>query len=172
MIGVSPGQDAVIELSLAPGDSPDGALSQFFQQQGVQAAAGWNVKIHGLPTAARAFSAQTEGGALQGLVAFVAHEGKVFRLLGYASSTAWPAREREIRTSLSSFDRVVDREILNVQPMRIDIVNPDRTLSLTGFAQAYDAAVGVNTLALINHVVPEATLPSGRSYKNVVGDVG
>jgi len=171
VFGVSPQQDAVVELTLAAGSSPEVALSEFSGQQGVQAGSPWVSRVNGMPAASRYFSATVEARALAGVVAFVSYGGTVYRLLGYAPSASWPAREVEIQNSLGTFDRLADSSALNVQPMRIDIVDLSRSVSLGGFARTYDAAVDVRTLAVINHVVPDATLEAG-SYKVVVEQTG
>jgi predicted Zn-dependent protease len=168
VIGVSPEQDAVVALSLAPGTAPQDALSAFFGQGGIQPGAEWNARIHGFPTAARYFTARLEQGTLHGLVAFVAYGGRVYRLIGYAPSSAWPAREAAVEGSIASFDRLIDPQLFEVQPMRIEIVHLQKTLALSNFARTYDAAVDVSTLAVLNNLDPGATLEPGRPYKVVV----
>jgi predicted Zn-dependent protease len=172
VIGVSPQQDAVIELTLAPGNSPDAALSAFAKQQGVQLGSEWASRINGMPAASRHFTVVVEGRSVRGVVAFVSYVGKVYRLLGYTPGGSWAARDSEIQKSLASFDRLKDPSALDVQPMRLDIVDLHRTVSLSGFAKTYGAVVDVSTLALINNVGPDATLQAGHPYKVVVEATG
>jgi predicted Zn-dependent protease len=73
--------------------------------------------------------------------------------------------------SLSSFDRLTDREALNVQPRRIEVVTLDRGMTLDQFAQRYPSTASLSTLALINGVEEGATLAAGQKVKRVTGGV-
>ena len=69
--GISPNQDAIIQLALAGQASPQQAAQQFLSQQGVQAGQSSTSSINGLPAASSYFQAQTEQGPIQGIVSFI-----------------------------------------------------------------------------------------------------
>ena len=62
-----------------------------------------------------------------------------------------------------------ERAALNVEPKRLSVVRVRRSTSLESFARSQGATVPVETLALINHIAPDARLESGRTYKVVTG---
>src|SRR5690606_23109386 len=100
----SPGQDAVVQVSLCQRDTPAAAAQEFFGQQGIQAGEAWRDRIGGQPTVARAFRATDERGtALVGIAAFVEHRGHVYQLLGISMEGAWDERGSAIESSLASF---------------------------------------------------------------------
>jgi predicted Zn-dependent protease len=77
--------------------------------------------------------------------------------------------ERAFLSTIDSFGPLTDRDALNAQPRRIDIVKLPRAMSVQEFARAYPSSVDVKTLALINQVPDPATqLPAGKRVKRVV----
>ena len=164
--GVSADQDAIVQLVLAPEGTPQQALEKFMSQQGLQAGQAWRDKIGEYPVASRTFRATTEQGTLRGIVAFLHHGDKTYRLIGYAAEAQWEARAQAIEGALGSFAKETDPAKLNVQPATLHIVKTSAPVSLTRFGEANKSTIPIETLALINHVAPDATLPPGR-YKVV-----
>jgi predicted Zn-dependent protease len=169
VIGKSPQGDAMITLSLARERTAREALAGFFEDSQVARMPPAMGSINGLPTEGMGFKVATDQGVLQGRVGYVEYGGNVYQLLGYAVEQNWPGHEASIRSSLASFRPVVDREVLNVEPPRLKIVRPTRSLTLDEFAREYASSVPVNTLALINGLDPEERFEAGRAYKVVTG---
>lgn len=169
--GGSDANDALVELSLSLGTTPDSGLRSFLAQQGLTTTGGGVGRIHGLPTASNAFSATTPNGTIHGVVAFVEYDGHVFRLLGYATEAAWPQREPALRAALSSFDRLTDPAALQAQPKLLNIIHLTSAQSLDAFAVSYRSTVDVPTLALINQLDTTSRLQAGKPYKVVTGGV-
>jgi predicted Zn-dependent protease len=161
-------QDAVVALTLAEGASPADAARGFFATEGISGTAASGT-INGLPAAGGAFTAQTQDGALQGEVQFVAHGGVVFRVMGYAPAERWAARRDVVRAALRSLRRLTDQQILAVQPWRMDLVRVDRTLTPSEFLQRYPGPVDAEGIALINQVDAGARFMSRNLVKRVVG---
>ena len=166
---VSPGQDAVVVITLANRPSPQAAHQEFFSQPGIQRGQAWRGDINGLPAYANAFAAQTDQGVLEGLAAFIPHEGKVFQILGYTPSSRWPRYESVITSSVGSFAPLTDRRFLDVPPQRLDLVTLPRPMTIEEFARRYPSTVSAQTLAIINEVEPGQLLEAGRKVKRVVG---
>jgi predicted Zn-dependent protease len=166
---MSPGQDAVVVITLASRESPQAAYQEFFSQPGIQRGQPWRGSINGLTAYTNAFAAQTDQGVLQGLAAFVQHEGKVFQMLGYAASSRWPRYESTVTSSVGSFAPLTDRRFLSVQPKRLDIVTVPQAMTIEEFARRYPSTVSASTLAIINEVEPGQVVEAGRKAKRVVG---
>lgn len=169
VVAVSPGKDAVVELSLAQGTSADAASSAFLAQQGVTGGAASRASLSGLPSVSAPFSAATESGALRGTVLFVEHGGAVFGLVGYAPDARWPTYQAAAERALRSFRSLTDPVALNVQPQRLDIVTLNRRTTIEALARQRPSPASAATLALINQVGLQTTLQSGRLVKWVVG---
>ena len=163
------GQDAIVVITLANRESSQAAYQEFFSQPGIQRGQAWRGEINGLPAYANAFATQTDEGVLEGLAAFVQHDGKVFQMLGYASSPRWPRYESTVTASIGSFAPLTDRRFLSVQPRHLDIVTLPQAMTIEEFARRYASTVSVQVLAIINEVEPGQLMDAGRKVKRVVG---
>jgi predicted Zn-dependent protease len=168
VVGVSPNNDAAMELTLAQGNSPSAAASAFLNQQGIAAGQAMQQQVNGVPAVASTFQAQTQQGVVQGLAAFFEHRGQVYQVIGYAPQQRYSAYGSEFQRALGSFAPVTDPSILNVQPNRIDIVQSSRSQTLSQFLQAHNSAISAEEMALINQLQgPSATIPAGALVKVV-----
>jgi predicted Zn-dependent protease len=169
VVAVSPNEDAVAQLTLAAG-TVEAAAQQFLGQQGITVGQTSRTQINGLPALVSFFRAQTQQGALAGIVAFVSHDGRTYRLLTYTPEPRLGSYDAVFRTFLSSFAVLTDSRILNVQPNRVQVVRLDQAMTLQAFNQRYPSVIPIGELALINQVAsPGETIPAGTVLKRVVG---
>jgi predicted Zn-dependent protease len=169
---ISPNQDAIIQLALAGQASPQQAAQQFLSQQGVQAGQASTNSINGLPAASSYFQAQTEQGAIQGIISFISYNGTTFGLMGYTAAGKLGSYDQTFQGTIRSFGELRDRSKLDVNPARIELVKLDRQMTLEQFNARYPSSIPVAELAIINEVQDPATpLQAGRSVKRVVGGI-
>ena len=170
VVGVSPNNDAAMELTLSQGGSPTAAASAFLGQQGIAAGQAVQQQVNGVPAVASTFQAQTQQGVVQGLAAFFAHGGQIYQVIGYAPQQRYNAYGNEFQRALGSFAPVSDPAILNVQPNRMDIVRVQQSQTLSQFLQSNPSPVSADEIALINQLSgPSATIPAGTMLKVVRG---
>lgn len=171
VVGKSPRGDAMITLTLADAQhtSARQALDGFFGRPSVARVPPKMGQINGLTTAGSGFKGSTEQGTLEGRVGFIEYDGRIYQLIGYSTEQAWESYEGTIRAALASFDQLTDRRALNIQPQRMQIVEPRRTMSLDDFAREYEVTISINQLALINRLELNDTVEAGRKYKVVTG---
>jgi predicted Zn-dependent protease len=169
---ISPNQDALVVLQLAPGTSARQAAQQFFSQQGVQAVSDWRREISGLPAVSSTFEAQSDTTVLRGLAAWVEYRERVFQVLGYTTSQQWSAYSDAFAQSIGSFARETDQAVLNVQPRRLDLVSVSRPATLDALNREYPSTVPPQVVGLINNLQGNATVPAGETFKRVVGGPG
>lgn len=170
VVAVSPEQDAIIQLTLAEGNSPENAARAFLGQQGIQAGQATRETVNGVPAVASLFQAQTEQGVIQGLAAFFTYNGATYQVLGYSPAQRYSAYDQTFRQSLGSFAPVTDSRILNVQPNKVSVVSLSQPMTLAEFAQRYPSAIPVNELAIVNQVEdPSTRIPAGTLLKQVAG---
>ena len=170
VVGVSPQKDAMIQLTLAQGNSPDAAARTFLSQQGIQAGQASRETVNGVPAVASTFQAQTEQGVIQGLAAFFTYNGTTYQVLAYAPSQRYAAYADTFRRSLGSFAPVTDSRVLNVQPNKVNVVSLPQAMSLSEFAQRYPSSIPIAELAIINQVEnPSTPIPAGTLLKQVAG---
>jgi predicted Zn-dependent protease len=167
--GVSPKQDAQLQLSLAGQDPPATALQKFLGQQGIQAGQGRQLTLNGNPAAQAPFTAQTEEGAtLAGLVTFISYGGVTYQLLGITAAP-YATYDRTFQGFAGSFRRLTDPAVLGVKPNRIQVTRVARAMTLAEFNRQYPSTIPIEDLALINGLNDgEGTIVAGASVKRVV----
>jgi predicted Zn-dependent protease len=170
VVAVSQQQDAIIQLTLAQGGSPDAAARAFLSQQGIQAGQATRETVNGVPAVASTFQAQTEQGVIQGLAAFFTYNGSTYQVIGYAPAQRYAAYADVFRQSLGSFAPVTDQRILSVQPNKVSVVTLPQAMTLNEFAQRYPSSIPVAELAIVNQVEsPTTQIPAGTLLKQIAG---
>jgi predicted Zn-dependent protease len=173
VVAASPEQDAVVVLTLAEEGDPRSAEAAFFEQSGVEAGGRW-LDFRSTAGESRYFRVVTDEGTaeertLLGGAAFLEHGGRVFRLLAYSRDDAWDGRRQAMTGWAASFEPLTDPEILNVEPMRIELVTLDRATTLEDFDRRHPSSIDLEQLAVLNHCRPATRLEAGRVVKRVVG---
>lgn len=167
---MSPQQDAIVGLSIEEkARTPEAAAQAFFGQQGLQGSPA-SARINGFPAQAGQFAIQTQEGVLTGVVAFVAFDGAVYRLLGYGPSQRWNTHVREVERTIESFNRLTDPAMLRVQPQHVTVVTLPRAMTLEQFAAAFPGPITIAELARLNNVNEGARFAVGDRVKRVIGD--
>ena len=129
------------------------------------------IRVGGLDAVAVEFEApRQQGTPLVGRALFVAHEGRVFEILGIAVQERWRAVERTIGAALESFAPMTERAFLEAEPQRIEIVRLPSDMSFTEFERRYPSDVAGDVLRLLNRISdPTAVIGAGTPLKRVVG---
>src|SRR5438105_3959616 len=96
----SPKQDAILQLQPVGKMTPEEASQKLFSQQGLQAGQPVNVKN---AKVARSFVAQSQQGAVEGVAAFVSHDGTTYVLLGYTPQGGLSAYANTFLESMGTF---------------------------------------------------------------------
>jgi predicted Zn-dependent protease len=170
VVAVAPENRAVIQVTIAGDIRPEAALERFFAQPGIAAGRVVRDDVHGAPAAIGEFQAQTDGGVVQGLAAYVLHGGLTYQLIGYTAASSYSNYGAAFESAIRSFDSVKDPAVLNVAPQRIDIVKVPTAMTVSEFAQKYSSAVPAQTLAILNGLASaESRFMAGALAKRVVG---
>jgi predicted Zn-dependent protease len=170
VVGLSPNQDATIQIALTDEQSIETAANEFFSQQGLSAGTRRAGEINSLPEISGEFAVTTEGGVLRGQATFLHYEGFVYQLLGYSVEQNWPEYAAVVKKSVRSFNILTDQRILSVQPLRINIVTLDQPMTFEDFISEYPSPVSTETLLLINQVKLNEQFDVGHKLKQVVGE--
>jgi predicted Zn-dependent protease len=169
VMGVSEKQDAAIQLTVAGKLSPEEASRKFFAQQGVKAASLQSGTVSGLPATASWFEAQTEQGAVRGLVSFVAHGGTTFQLVGFTGAKQLEGYAGTFQKSFASFGPLTDPAALAVQPAKVELVKVPRDMTVAEFHAQFPSTAPVAVVALVNGVPEDGRLAAGTTAKRIVG---
>jgi predicted Zn-dependent protease len=164
---VSPSGDAVFQLTLAAGDSPDQAAREFFGSQGIQALDTNRTSVNGLNAVVGTFDATSGQSPVRGVAAFVLLDDRVYRMVGYTGQSAWSRYSRSFGEAMQSFGPLRERWALDRQPNRIEVVVPRRAMTLAEFTKQYPSEVPESTIAIINQLESGQTFEAGRQAKRV-----
>ena len=167
---MSPREDAIVVLTLSDKGSPQAAAQAFFSQQGIVQGQSLRADLGGLPAVANVFGVQRgQAGDLQGVAAFVEHQGKVYQVLGYTLADRWRSYGDALSGAVGTFERVTDRRLLDVQPSRLDVVSIPSAMTLEEFNRRYPSTVDLRTLAIINQADSNTRFSAGTELKRIVG---
>jgi predicted Zn-dependent protease len=166
---VSPSGDAVFQLTLAEGRSPDDAARGFFGDREIRTLDTDRTSVNGLSAVVGTFDTQSGQTLVRGLAAFIRLGDRLFRLIGYAGRSDWSRYSGSFGDAVSSFGPLHERWALDVQPRRLEIVVPRRNLTLAEFMDRYPSTVPEGTVAVINQLEAGEVLEAGQPAKRVVG---
>ena len=167
---ISPDEDGVMTLEVAEGDAtPEAQLREFLRQDGVRGGTIRRDDSSGLERASADFEIQTQEGTIAGVAAFARLGDVTYRILGYAAERDWIGYSRAGDETIASFLPVTDRAVLDVQPLRLDIVRISEPMSLIRFNEANPSPIDIEALARLNRTSPNAVLAAGTAVKRVVG---
>ncbi|HEX6070905.1 MAG TPA: M48 family metalloprotease [Longimicrobiaceae bacterium] len=170
VVAISPGRNAVIQLTLARERTAEESSRRFLAEPHVRALETRREIHHGVPAVVSAFRAEGEQGTIRGLVAFFDHRGRVFQLLAYTPALHFARYEGGFRTVLGSFAPLDDPEILALQPRRMRVTRLEEAMSLAEFHRRHPSTIPLEDLLVLNQLAdPNAQLPKGTLVKRVVG---
>lgn len=169
VVGVSPREDAIIQLGHAGNLTPEAAAQKFFSTPGVRRGDVSVGRLNPLPSVAGYFLAETEQGPVGGIAAFISHEGKTLQLIGYTPAQLLQTYDATLRGAIASFSPLTDPQALGVQPAKVEIVTLPSEMTLGDFNAQFPSTVPLKTISLINGFAPDARLPAGTKLKRVVG---
>jgi predicted Zn-dependent protease len=90
-------------------------------------------------------------------------------LLGYTTEPLWAQYQSSLNAAISSFRRLTDQKVLQIQPMKLKIITASGRTTLAGLATQSGSPVTLQTLAIINQTTENATIAKGERVKMVVG---
>ncbi len=167
VVAASPNGDAVLQLTLAGDTSATQAAQAFAAESGAQVGRASREQIHGIPAVVAPFQAATADATVQGIAAWLDYGGRTYQLVTYSSAARYGRYESTFEDVIGSFEEVRDPDLLNVKPMRVDVVSVDRDVSLRDFAS--NPPVPIETLAILNEVQgPASVLRAGTLAKRIV----
>ncbi len=168
--GVSSDGTALVVLTVEGTETDaEDALSAFLRQAEVRGRESRRTSINGRVAWEASFDADTQDGALRGAVLFVEHGGAVFRLLGFASASQWPAHQGAVLRSIESFRPVTDPDVLGVEPARIEIVRLPSRMTLRQFIGRYPSTASDEQIAVLNRRTLDESIDGGTLLKRVAG---
>ena len=151
------------------GVSPEAELRDFLRGDGVTGGTATTSASGGIAIVRAPFTDLSQDRTLEGEVAFIRYGDFTYRMLGYSTPDQWGTHARSVRNAISSFTRVVDRSLLEVQPLQLSITTVSEAMSLNTFIRSNPQPISVEELARLNRLDPTEVISAGTRIKAVSG---
>lgn len=167
VVMVDQNQQAYMVLSIADQRSADAAAAAFAQQQGLSNVQQGSARPGGLTAQVVQAEAQMQGGQqVSVLNYFIEYGGNVYSILGLSSSQQFSTYGRLFERTSSSFARLTDTSILNIQPTYLGVVTVQQATPFRSLVPAsLPDGLTAEELAIINQVELDDTIPRGAQVK-------
>jgi predicted Zn-dependent protease len=168
---ISPQEDAIVQLAVAPAMAPEQAMRKFASLQGVQVGTPSAGAINGFPAQSAPFQARTDQGVVEGMVTFLSYGGNTYQLVGYTPQGRLATRAPELQRTIASFNALTDATALGVQPAKLELVRAPANMSIEQFNAQFPSTLPLDQLAVINGLDKGGQVTAGQWVKRVTGGV-
>jgi len=165
---VSPGEDAVVIFRIdSESDNAQASVQEVLSQEGITVNSQSETESSG---EFQAYSADVtisqQEGNLRAIVYAVEFGDQLFRFINYTSEAKF-ADYRQILSGVpAEFDRLTNENILNIQPVRIQLLRTDRSGAFSSFLPGeLPMDITAEDVAIINQVQLDSMIESGRFLK-------
>lgn len=165
---VSPEEDAVIIFRIdSESDTPQGSIQQFIGQEGITVNSQSEAQSSGEFPAYRAdVTIAQQQGNLRAIIYALKFGDQLFRFISYTSEANFASFEGAFSSVPSQFNRLTDESILNIQPVRLQIIRTDRSGAFSSFLpDELPMDITPEDVAIINQIQLDTSIESGRFLK-------
>ncbi len=161
-------QRAQMIFALEDAASARAAAGDFASQQGLQGVNRGQRRFNGFTAETVLAEAQAQQGQRVRLLAyFFAYDGTVYSFKGLSAASTYDTYGPVFRRTFEGFDRLTDQGLLDTQPVRIRIVQADRSAPFRTFVDESNLPEGmtVEDLAILNQLGADERVEAGRPLK-------
>lgn len=165
---VNQDQNAIMIFQIdSQNSSPSGSVQEFLNQEGVTTGSSSSVTNNGLNGYEAVATAQTQDGNEVRIYLYsVAYEGNIYRFVTYTTAGNFDSYDDIFIETSNGFDELNDRDILNVQPVRLNVFRADRTGSFESFLPGnLPMDITPEEVAIANQVDLDTTIDEGMWIK-------
>ncbi len=166
VIGVAPRQEAAVMLELqGAGDDPRAAAMAYGEQHDVAFSLAQPVKAAGLDVFRARGLAPTPIGRALADISWIALEGQIFRLTGFAVRGSFGSYEGLFRSFPRSFRKLTEEERGKIDELRLQVVSALEGETLLELNERTANEWGLNQTAVTNQTPPDRLLRAGELIK-------
>lgn len=159
---------AALELTFAEGTSARAAGQAFALRRGFSPTEQGATTVNGLPAyVVVGTQAGQQGQTLASVNYFIEHRGRVYRFSGVTTTGALGTYQNTFRAALTSFADETRPEVLNRQPVRLEVVRVEREATFRDLLQGRPIPPGMSAeeLAIMNQVTLGGRVGAGVRLK-------
>lgn len=124
-------------------------------------------RIHGNQAFVGRYRVQTAQGTLGVSAAFIAYGGQVFQISGLTAESSYSRMAALFNSTLRSFRKLTDPNLLNVQPDRITIHRSQAGETIRSLAGSAKSRISVEEISRLNRIASDQALAAGTLVKLV-----
>lgn len=165
---VSDANDAVIILRIdGEAQSAQGSVQNMIQQEGISVNSQSEAVSSGTHNAYKAdVTVSQQEGDLRAIIYAVEFDGRIYRFVNYTPVGNYSNYEDVLNRVPGEFDRLTDQSILNINPVRVQLVTTDRSGTFRSFLpDELPMNMTHERLAIINQVQLDENIESGTTLK-------
>ncbi len=165
---VTPDQDAVMIMQIDnQSGSPRASVNEFLSQQGVNSLNQAATESNDIPGYEAFASGRTEDGQeLMFYVYALDYGGNIYRFLSYTTEDRFGTYSPEFSHVTKGFQQLTDSDILNIRPVRLEVLQTDRAAPFESFLPAgLPMNITPEELAIVNQVSLDETIEEGTYIK-------
>lgn len=168
VILVNDAQDAVVQFSIdSKNSTPEASVKEFLNQEGVNTVEQSSIQPNGLNGYEAEASIQQEDGTTLTIdITALSYEGNIYRFMSYTTPDQFGNYESKFAAVPNGFDRLTDSSILNVQPVKLELIKTSRSGAFSSFLPS-NLPMNIEPLdiAIINQVQLDENIPAGSWIK-------
>lgn len=168
VILVNEAQDAIVQFTInSESESPETAVQTFLNQEGIITVNEEAMNVNGYTGYTAEATTQTEDGTSLTIdLSAVEYNGNIYQFLSYTTASQFEEYRNRFESVFNGFNEVTDPEVLNVEPVRLDLVRAERTAT---FGELLPSNLPMNIepldVAIINQVQLDETIQRGTVLK-------
>lgn len=162
-----PNGAAALQFTFAQENSAQAAGQAFGNQQGMSVSSQRSTSVNGNRAYRMVGSANTSNGQIAFLAYFIEYGGNVYQFMGLAGASNLNRFINTLESSIESFRRLNNSSYINRQPVRLDVVEANRTASFSSFLSGRPTPMGLSSegLAILNQVQLGQSISRGHQLK-------
>ncbi|MDX1639858.1 MAG: M48 family metalloprotease [Balneolaceae bacterium] len=143
------------------------SVQAFISQEGITVTGQSGTQNNGLEAYEATATAVTQDGTELGIFTYaVEFGGNIYRFIAYTTAAQFSAQKSNFTATAYGFDELEDPEILNIQPVRLEIINTDRSGVFRSFLpETLPMNITEEELAIVNQVQLDDEIEAGRYLK-------
>lgn len=163
-------QDAIAIMRLdQESDTPRQSVEDFLDQDGINRVSSSSVENNNLQAHEGIATAQTEDGESLKLYLYsVEHDDTIYRFITYTLESQFDEYEDRFKEITGGFAALNDQELLDIQPVRLEVKRAERTDTFESFLpdlEAFSISVSAEDLAIVNQVELDEEIEEGEWIK-------
>lgn len=167
VVMVSSAEDAVMIFKIdGEAQSAQGSVESFVEQEGITLNSDEPTRANEYNGYQADVTIEQQEGNLRAIVYAIEFQDRVYRFINYSTVDAFDKYQSVFTTVPDQFNRVTDQRILNIQPVKLEIITTNHSDTFRNFLpSSLPMDIDEEELAIINQVELDEQIEAGTTLK-------